>query len=62
MSNSRIRTAAKVRGVRLWQVAEAYGVTGSTFSRMLRHELPEDKQAKILTIIDTITKEGTHAD
>lgn len=61
MENQRIREAAKAAGVKLWQVAEAYGLSDGNFSRKLRRELPADEQARILQIIDDL-KGGTASD
>lgn len=54
MKNKAIREYAKSCGVRLWEVAEAYGLSDQNFSRKLRHELPDDEQQKIMRIIDEI--------
>lgn len=57
MENQRIREAAAVAGVKLWQLAEAYGLSDGNFSRKLRHELPEEEQKRILKIIEELKKE-----
>ncbi len=57
MENITIRKAAKEAGVPLWEIAERYGVTDSTFSRKLRRELPKEEQDKLLSIISSL-KEG----
>ena len=49
--NLEIRNATKEAGLKLWQVADAYGMTESSFSRFLRKELPPDIQSTILDII-----------
>ena len=54
LKNKAIREYAKSCGVRLWEVAEAYGLSDQNFSRKLRHELPEDEQARIMQIIAEI--------
>lgn len=56
--NDRIRSAAKAAGVKLWQVAEAVGLSDGNFSRKLRHELPEEEQNRILGIIEELAKEA----
>lgn len=56
--NMRVREAAKAAGVRMWQVAEELGMQDATFSRKLRHELPEKETEKILGIIAQLAKEG----
>lgn len=54
MKNLDIRKAATAASVRLWQLAEAYGCTDATFSRKLRHELPEAEKEKLFKIIDEL--------
>ena len=58
MENQRIRTEAAAHGVKLWQIAEVYGLNDSNFSRKLRRELPEDEQQRIIGIIEQIAAEG----
>lgn len=58
MVNQDIRRTAAANGVRLWQIAEAYGVTDSTLSKMLRRELPPEKKQEILEIINKIASQG----
>ena len=58
MKNLDIRNYAKERGVNLWEVSEQLGYAHETaFSRVLRHELPEDKKAEIKAIIDELATE-----
>lgn len=57
MKNNDIKEAAKQAGVRLWQVAEAYGMNDGNFSRKLRKELPQEEKEKILEIIDRLARE-----
>ena len=54
--NEGIRKLAKDRGVRLWEVAELYGVNDGNFSRRLRHELPENEKNIIKGYIELIAK------
>ena len=61
MYNKEIRNAAKNAGVRLWQVAAAYGVNDGNFSRKLRQELPQEEKEKILTIINQLAQEKQEA-
>lgn len=58
MKNQDIRRAAAANGVRLWQIAEVYGIPDSSFSRLLRHELTPEKKQEILSIIDKIASRG----
>ena len=57
MKNQIIRSAAADHGVFLWEVADVLGITDSSFSRRLRHELPEEETSRILSIIKSIDKE-----
>lgn len=57
MKNNDIKEAAKRAGVRLWQVAEVYGMNDGNFSRKLRKELPQEEKEKILEIIDRLAQE-----
>lgn len=57
MQNQDIRTAACNAGVCHWQIAEHLGFHESVFSRMMRHELPEDKKKEVFDAIERI-KEG----
>ena len=53
MKNVDIRNYAKEHKVNLWEVSERLGYAHETaFSRVLRHELPNDKKAEIKAIID----------
>lgn len=56
MANEMIRNTARAKGVRLWELAVAYGVNDSNFSRKLRRELPNEEQEKILAMIDQISE------
>ena len=49
--NEDIRKEAKQANVKLWEIAEAYGICDCNFSRKLRRELPPDDKAKIRQII-----------
>lgn len=61
MCNKEIRTAAKSAGIRLWQVAAAYGISDGNFSRKLRQELPQEEKQKIMAIIDRLAQEKQEA-
>ena len=54
--NLEIRRAAREARLRLWQVAKAYGITDSGLSKMLRDELPPEKQAIIMNVIERLQK------
>lgn len=61
MHNTEIRRSAKNAGVRLWEVAAAYGINDGNFSRKLRQELPQEEKEKILAIIDRLAQEKQEA-
>lgn len=54
MKNKDIRDYARIKDVRLWQIAEKLNLCDSNFSRLIRHELPEDKKTEIKAIIDNL--------
>ena len=49
MNNIEIRKSIKESGFKHWQIADMIGIADTTFCRMLRRELPEDKKQEILT-------------
>lgn len=53
-TNNDIRLKARGSGVSLWQIADKLGITDATFSRKLRHELPDETKAQIYRIIDEL--------
>lgn len=57
MENTEIRNRAKDTGVKLWEIADRYGLNDGNFSRKLRRELPEEERDRILAIIDQIAAE-----
>ena len=61
MKNKKIRSYAKEKGVRLWEVAMKLHLTDGNFSRKLRLELPEEEQSKICFYIDEIAREKESA-
>lgn len=56
MSNIDIKSFAKESGVMHWQIADKLGMHDSNFSKMLRHELPEDEKAKIRSVIKELSQ------
>lgn len=56
MKNAEIRSSAKAKGIKMWEVAEALKIYDSAFSRKLRHELPPQERDKILEIIDDLAR------
>lgn len=61
MYNKEIRSAAKNAGIRLWEIAAAYGINDGNFSRKLRYELPVKEKEKILMIITRLAQEKQEA-
>lgn len=59
--NMDIRNSAKKAGVFLWEVAEAYGINDSNFSRKLRKDMPPEVKEEILSIIDRLAQEKQEA-
>lgn len=58
MCNENIRQSAKSARVKLWQIAESIGMSDSSFSRLLRHELSAEEKQKIMEIIQKLQKEA----
>lgn len=57
MKNIDIRQYALQKRVKLWEVSEKLGYSHeSAFSRLLRHELTEDKKQEIRKIIDELSE------
>lgn len=50
-TNEKIRTALKERKMHQWELAERLGVSEPTFTRWMRHELPEEEQDRIVSVI-----------
>lgn len=55
--NLELRDAAKVAGVYLWEVADAYGLSEGAFCRRLRKELPQVERQRVLGIIEKIGRQ-----
>jgi hypothetical protein len=51
IANADIRQEAERAGIRLWKIAERYGLNDGNFSRKLRNELPAEEKSKIRSII-----------
>lgn len=57
MNNIDIRQYALEKHINLWEISEKLGYSHeSSFSRVLRHELSEEKKAEIYKIIDELSK------
>lgn len=57
MANDSLRMYAAGRGVRLWQIAQKFGIADSNFSRMLRNEFSEEKALLFKKFVDELCDE-----
>ena len=55
-NNIEIRNAIFSNNIKKWEIANKLGVTDSTFSRMLRNEISNEKKKEILSIINNLKK------
>lgn len=55
--NKKVREAAKVNGVKHWQIAAKLGISEQTIMRWLRMPLSHEKELAILKAIEVIAKE-----
>ena len=61
LNNQDVRLHAKTSKVALWQIAKRMGVCEMTVTRMLRDELPQERKAELLALIDRIAAEEGRA-
>lgn len=52
MNNIRIRFALIQHNMKQWELAEKMGLSEPSLSRMLRRELPEEEQDRIVELIE----------
>lgn len=52
MNNRKIRNALKSNGLYLYNLGEILNVSEATITRMMRHELSQDEQARIIKLIE----------
>lgn len=57
-SNNELKYYAQCRGVRLWQVAEKFGITDAAFSRKLRKEFSKEDAELFEKYVDEIANGG----
>ncbi len=57
MSGAEVKERVNKAGLKLWQVANAYGVTDTHFSRLLRKDFTYEQAEKILSIINELKGE-----
>lgn len=55
--NDDLRSYAREKGIKLWQVADRYGIADTTLCRKMRHELPVSMAEELRMIIDELAKE-----
>ena len=51
-TNARVREALKKHKMYQWQLADLMGISEPSFTRLMRHELPEEKQNEMISLID----------
>ena len=62
LTNLDIRQKISENGLKMWEVADRYGLQDGNFSRKLRKELPEKEKKQIFSIINNlITEKGEDA-
>lgn len=52
--NQEIKEYIQDKKVPFWMVAERLGITDSSFSRLLRYQLSEEKRQEIINITDEL--------
>lgn len=57
MYNVDVRRTAAGNGVRLWQIADALGISDCSLSRKLRKELSVEEKTTIFAIIRNLSQE-----
>lgn len=58
MTGAEIKQSILAAGLKVWQVAYAYGVTDSNFSRKLRRDFSDKDTQKIMDIIEKLKAEN----
>lgn len=61
MANQDIRSYARQKGVKLWQIAAVKGISEPTITRLLRCELSETEKAEFIRIIDELALRSSEA-
>ena len=57
LTNSELKLYAAGKGVKLWQVADKFGITDAAFSRRMRKNFSEDDAAKFKHYVDEIASD-----
>lgn len=58
MKNCELRNTIAKMGLKYWQVADAIGISYSTFTIWLRHELDGEKLERVQAALDELGKGG----
>ena len=58
MSGAEIKKRILAAGLKIWQVAYAFGVTDGNFSRKLRKDFSAEDTEKVLSIIERLKAEN----
>lgn len=58
MNNRELKLYAASKGVRLWQIAEKFGVSDAAFSRKLRKEFTREDAEQFKAFVDEIANKG----
>ena len=56
MANEALKRQARAENVFLWEVAEQFGISESTFCKRLRRELPPEERALVMKKIREIAE------
>ena len=61
MQGSAVKAMITDAGLRVWEVAEQFGLSANHFSVRLRHDFSDEETDRIKAIIKDLTKEKTPA-
>jgi hypothetical protein len=56
-ANVELRLYAMGKGVRMWQVAEKFGISEAYFCKKMRNELSDEEAEKFKKFVDEIAEE-----
>lgn len=57
MNNQEVRQLAKTKGVPFWKIADELKISEPTMTRLMRHELTDEKRQQITGIIERLSPE-----
>lgn len=57
IAGAEIKETCKNEGIKLWRVAEIYGVTPQRFSELLRHEFTRENASKVMYAVEKAREE-----